>query len=108
MMRSSTKQKRKSLSSCSHVEMSMNIIEFAVNLLAVINAETLALSFCSGGDDKTNDQSVQAERFRKDKNKDHANEQSWLLSIRTNASVSDNTNGEPSRQGTHAHGQSSA
>ena len=60
---------------------------------------------CFGTQNQADDNTVQGEGFAEDKNQKHANEQLWLSSICTNASIANDTDSNTSSEGTEANTQ---
>merc|ERR1711924_317881 len=60
------------------------------------------------GNHKAHDESVETQSLSKDEDEDHAHEETWLLRVGTDTSITNNANGKTSGEGTQAHGQASA
>lgn len=56
----------------------------------------------------TNDETIQTEGFGEDKNKNHGNEETVLLAVGTNTSISDDTNSKTRTQTTKTTGETGA
>merc|ERR1740121_467797 len=64
-------------------------------------AQVLALGVSCGGHDQADDQAVESQGLSEDKDQDHANEEARLLSVGTDTSISDDTDGQASSKGAH-------
>ena len=64
------------------------------------------VAFCSLRKDDGNDHTVETEGLTEDENKNHANEDCFLLSVGSNTSVTNNTNSKTSSEGGETAGQS--
>ena len=79
----------------------------SVGFLSVRGAQVATL-VGSGGDDETDDESVQGQSFGEDENEDHADEQLGLLGVGTHAGVTDDSDGETSGERRETHSEASA
>jgi len=64
-----------------------------------LRQELIPSGACSLREDNGNDHAIETEGLTEDENKDHADEDSLLLSVGSNTSVTDNTNSETSCEG---------
>merc|ERR1711941_181103 len=79
-----------------------------LSLSRIIVAQVLALGARSRCHNEAHNQAVQTKSLREDENKDHAHEETWLLSVRAHARITNDADGKACRQGTHADGQPGA
>jgi len=61
----------------------------------------------TGGNDETDDKTVQTEGLSEDKNEDHSDEETGLLGVGADTGITDNTDGETGSEGGHTDGKAS-
>merc|ERR1719433_362734 len=76
-------------------------------LSSVRRAQIIALILCCGCYDQTDDQAVQAQSLCEDEDQDHTYEETWLLCIRPDTCVANNSNSQACCQRAHADSEAS-
>merc|ERR1711976_440152 len=73
-----------------------------------VSADDVVALHLVAGEDKGNNETIQTQSLGEDKDKDDTNEQLGLVSVRSDTSITDDANGNTSRETSHATAKASS